>query len=418
MTDTKALRDAITASQANTKPMTDLPSRFSKKDVNYAWDRSNPLTKLGPIFIKNILGNVSGAEDENYSFSHVFGYHMEYGINSTGTSFTRSGRGNYYLQWLLENTAIIPFGFESAYRLRRFAIPYMTDRGTVEFLFMFADSDIFKPNRGMETTYEMSAFLLGDINVIEEFAWFSMVMEPSEDRDLNARMCDFKISSTGIVDREVVVPVKNLRLPKQSFYPYIEEDLYSMFDRFINSSSNIWLLTGPKGTGKTTLLRSLVAHSKRTGNFCSDTNTIMHVDGIAHISNLAFEENPQLIIIEDASEEFLCQRTEGNSGMASILNIFEGALPATGKLIISTNVTDIGRMDSALTRPGRCFAVTTFRELTLEESNAVLTDMGKEHITEEQYVTAKGGEKLLSLASLLNMDVPSIKAKVNKFGFV
>lgn len=418
MSDIKTLKESLTASQASTQAMVELPRRFDRDNVYQVWN-NGVAVKDGPLRIMNeLVGNMIRDNECSFSFSEVFQHFMRKKINAVGTTFIRSGRGNYYLQWLFKNTAIISFGFDTDYRLRRFAIPYVDDLGVVRYMFMFADSDILKPNRGMESTYNMSAFLLGDLDVIEEFVWFSKNMEPAEDRELNARMTDFKITSNGIVTREVVVPIKSLRMPKQSFYPYIEENIYTLFDKFMQSSSNIWLLTGPKGTGKTTLLRALVAHSKCTGNFCSDTKTVLHSDGIAHISNLAFHEKPQLIIIEDASEEFLCQRTEGNTGMASILNTFEGALPATGKLIISTNVTDVGRMDSALVRPGRCFAVTSFRELTLEECNRVLNDMERENISQEQYDAAKGNQRMLTLASLLNLDVPSIKAKSKSFGFV
>lgn len=406
------LADARTTSQGDNTAEVELPVRFSKDAVNMSKaDLYNKFRKYTNI------PSTDEPTGEKRSFNAIYEYRMANMNDTYSTVFNRAGRGNYYLQWLIKNTSIISYGFDPKFRLRRFAIPYLTNDGHVDFLHMFADSTIFSPCRPMTSTYTMSAFLIGDIEAIEEFAWFSENMEPSEDKSENVRMGDFKISSKGISTKEVVIPIKTLRLPKQSFYPYIEQDIYSMFDKFLNSSSNIWLLTGPKGTGKTTLLRALVAHSKRKGNFCSDTATLMHSDGLSYISDLAFDEDPQLIILEDASEKFLGHRTEGNTGMSSILNVFEGALPATGKLIISTNVTDISKMDRALTRPGRCFAVTSFGGLTLEQCNKVMTDMEREHITEEQYRASRGGDDLLTLASLLNLDVPSVNLKQKVFGF-
>jgi len=77
-------------------------------------------------------------------------------------------------------------------------------------------------------------------------------------------------------------------------------------------------------------------------------------------------------IIEDA-DHLLQPRTDGNKNLHRFLMIADGVVRAQSrKIIFTTNLPNIGSIDEALLRPGRCFATVQMRQLTRPEADAVL----------------------------------------------
>jgi SpoVK/Ycf46/Vps4 family AAA+-type ATPase len=295
----------------------------------------------------------------------------------------------------------------------------LTENKEVRFLFMFADADIYKPGAQMKDTHSLTMFVIGDPKQAEVFSWFVKHMEPQHDTTETIKLTEFHLGSQGIAERSKLIPLNTIRTAKQEFYPAIDNNIYQLYDRFMASPSNIWLLVGPRGTGKTTFIRTLAAHSGCPAHICSDTTTMCHPSGVQHISQLANDDKKNLIVVEDAGEEFLGPRTEGNQTMASILNIFEGVLPTSGKLIITTNVIDVNKMDPALLRPGRLFATTWFGYLNHKQANKILRSVGKKPITEKKYIEVKAEQKEgVTLAQILNLETQDLVRAQRKFGFL
>jgi len=77
-------------------------------------------------------------------------------------------------------------------------------------------------------------------------------------------------------------------------------------------------------------------------------------------------------VIEDA-DHLLQPRTDGNRNLHRFLMIADGVVRAQNrKIIFTTNLPNIGSIDDALLRPGRCFATVQMRPLVRTESEAVL----------------------------------------------
>jgi len=75
-------------------------------------------------------------------------------------------------------------------------------------------------------------------------------------------------------------------------------------------------------------------------------------------------------VIEDA-DHLLMARANGNVDLHRFLAVADGVVRAQGrKIIFTTNLPNIGDIDEALVRPGRCFA--TVRTRALERSEAEL----------------------------------------------
>ena len=81
-------------------------------------------------------------------------------------------------------------------------------------------------------------------------------------------------------------------------------------------------------------------------------------------------------VVEDA-DHVLKPRADGNEHLHRFLTIADGVVRSQGrKIIFSTNLPNVGDLDEALIRPGRCFARIHVRTLTAPEAQALAEEIG------------------------------------------
>jgi ATPase family associated with various cellular activities (AAA) len=162
-----------------------------------------------------------------------------------------------------------------------------------------------------------------------------------------------------------------------SAYPAIDGGVKQFISAYLDAAETVLVLQGAPGSGKTRLIRTILGEMSRrrdggvealyTGDkkaLESDEIFVQFITGTHH----AF-------IVEDA-DHVLRPRAQGNEHLHRFLTIADGIVRAQGrKIIFSTNLPNIGDLDDALLRPGRCFARVATRDLTFAEAQALTMDL-------------------------------------------
>lgn len=162
-------------------------------------------------------------------------------------------------------------------------------------------------------------------------------------------------------------------------YPYLAHGLRSFIDRYLSSAETVLVLQGNPGTGKTRLIRAILGEMARreeghaSALYTGDKKT-MESDEIFVKFITGWHD---AFVVEDA-DHLLRPRAEGNENLHRFLSIADGVVRSQGrKIIFSTNLPNVGDLDDALVRPGRCFAHVLTRALDAKETERLVAALTK-----------------------------------------
>lgn len=157
-------------------------------------------------------------------------------------------------------------------------------------------------------------------------------------------------------------------------YPTLGEPSGRFIERYLNASETILILQGPPGSGKTRLVRALLAAMSRRKRdaaevmYTADRRALAHDEMFIDFITGAHDA----FVIEDA-DYLLKARDSGNQDLHRFLSVADGVVRAQGrKIIFTTNLPNVRDIDDALLRPGRCFATVCTRFLTQDEAQVLL----------------------------------------------
>jgi len=160
-------------------------------------------------------------------------------------------------------------------------------------------------------------------------------------------------------------------------YPELSDGVDAFIKRYLDAKETVLVLQGPPGTGKTRLIRAILGEmSRRNGGqaqalYTGDKRALEN-DEIFVKFITGWDD---AFVVEDA-DHLLKPRAEGNEHLHRFLAIADGVVRAQGrKIIFSTNLPNVGDLDDALVRPGRCYARVHTRDLTPGEAKELMAKL-------------------------------------------
>ena len=185
-------------------------------------------------------------------------------------------------------------------------------------------------------------------------------------------------------------------------YPGIEGGVKGFIDRYLDAKETILVLQGPPGTGKTRLIRAILAEiSRRKGEparvmYTGDAKLLQGDE--LFVKFITGHEDA--FVMEDA-DHVMKPRADGNDHLHRFLTIADGVVRSQGrKIVFSTNLPNVGDLDEALVRPGRCFARLFVRKLTGAEARSLAADIAAGDAELSHRAATFAEEKVLSLAEV------------------
>ena len=116
------------------------------------------------------------------------------------------------------------------------------------------------------------------------------------------------------------------------------------------------LLHGPPGTGKTSIIRSIIQRNLEESFFYFTAENLLSI-GNADFISLMLQNKKSVVVMED-SETVLEQKDSRSSATQNILNLTDGILAdVTQPFFLGTFNANIEHIDAALLRPGRCITL-------------------------------------------------------------
>ena len=153
-----------------------------------------------------------------------------------------------------------------------------------------------------------------------------------------------------------------------------------MNDVIRSDKAGLIMLYGIPGTGKTSLVKSLINDNRDTNFIFVDTSVCESISDGLFLDFL--QENKNSVIVFEDCEKLLFSRDETvNESIGTILNLTDGIIAESMKIkFICTFNCDLDKVDKALMRKGRLSIGYEFKKLSLEKTRAIYPD-AKEEMT-------------------------------------
>lgn len=155
---------------------------------------------------------------------------------------------------------------------------------------------------------------------------------------------------------------------KDLFDNYNDDFPYNKYLDFIKSNkSGLALMYGKPGTGKSSILRHMIAQNPNINFLWMDQSALYDVNSSDFIEFLLSKKN-SVIILEDCESLLQSRDSQYNALIPTLLNLSDGILGDSLNIkFICTFNTNLTSLDKALLRKGRLKINYEFKDLSLEK---------------------------------------------------
>jgi hypothetical protein len=133
------------------------------------------------------------------------------------------------------------------------------------------------------------------------------------------------------------------------------------------------VLSGPVGTGKSYLIRSILSEmTQRRAVVCTPATHFLEEAGL--LTQVVANFQKSIVVLEDVGEVIAIDAaTRYVDARSNLLNFAEGFLSLlTDAIIVVSFNYDVDKIDPAVLRPGRCLARIEVKDLPFEQANELV----------------------------------------------
>ena len=292
------------------------------------------------------------------------------------------------------------FALEPAWRVHRYGVDEAVIDGEGLYVFVYGT----RKSEHCSFVFYIYAATVAQVEAVKERlidkAGSTLITEAMFSIDWHFRACNGLESAS--IEEVADAPLLD------AAYPEVPGGVARFVEGYLDASESVLVLQGPPGTGKTRLIRAiLAAMSRRKGEpACAMYTGDMRALETDELFVKFITGEHDAFVVEDA-DHMLKPRADGNEHLHRFLTVADGVVRSQGrKIVFSTNLPNVGDLDEALIRPGRCHARLNIRALTGVEAKSLAEklaagDVEKERRVESAFAVQKRGHSLAEVYAAL-----------------
>lgn len=209
-------------------------------------------------------------------------------------------------------------------------------------------------------------------DIIHMMKWIEPVEKDKDKNSINIIEYLYDKKNKSIIDNISEKNVNDFKQIYENLYPEVNIEL--LIQEYIKSDENILVLMGEPWTWKTTFLKYLmkyICENELTSDiaYIKDEHVLQDEEFWARMTD--YKDG---FIILDDMDNWLTPRTkkdkESMNFVNKLLSYSDWLFEVKTKIIITTNMM-VDEIDSAITRPWRCFDILKFRPLSIENAKSI-----------------------------------------------